>query len=204
MKIRRLEGRLKRSHLVYNASQRPDIALHVIRQILPHLRTGVIRRACLSIRQALLEYFRDIQIPEFIRAFLVNEDIRGLEIAMEYLLIVQGLEPPSYVDQRLPNLVLPDPGLCLEILVDDAHEVASLRELKHDAEIARPIVVEGLLEADDVLVVERGEDSYLVEGVFFLLLLHARHLHLLQRVDLVIEFSAHLVHLAERALAYLL
>lgn len=102
---------------------------------MPNLRTRVVRRPSLRIRQALLEYFRHIQIPKFIRAFFVNEDIGSLEIPMQYLLIMQGLQSSSDIDQRLPDLILPDPCPCLEILIDDAHEIASLSKLKYDAEI---------------------------------------------------------------------
>lgn len=43
------EGRLQRSHLVDHAAEAPDIGLGVIGLVLPHLRTGVVRRAGLGV-----------------------------------------------------------------------------------------------------------------------------------------------------------
>ncbi len=116
---------------------------------------------------------------------------------MQYLLVVQRLQAPCDIHQSLPNFRLLDASPSLEVLVDALHEIASGCELHDDAEVAGLVIVECLAEADDVVVADRSQDPDLIQRVFFLLLLHSRHPHLLQCVDLVVEFATHLVHLSE-------
>jgi hypothetical protein len=82
-------------------------------------------------------------------------------------------------------------------LIDDPHEIASIGKLHDDAQIAGYVVIESFLELDDILIIKRGEDSDLIQSVFFLLFLHARHSDLLQCVDLVVYATTHLIHLPE-------
>lgn len=60
---------------------------------------------------------------------------------------------------------------------------------------------EGVLVSDDVRGVERGENAYLVEGVFLLLIRQVIHLYLLQCVDLRVYDPLHLVNARVSALA---
>jgi hypothetical protein len=120
---------------------------------------------------------------------------------MKYFLVMKGLESASDIDEGLPDIGLLDSSLSLEMLVDDLHEVAAISKLHDDAEISGGVVVECFLELDDVVVAEGGKDSDLVKCIFFLFLLHARDAHLLQRVDLVVLTSLHLVDLSERTLS---
>ena len=73
---------------------------------------------------------------------------------MQYLLIMQGLEPPSDLMHGLPYLRLFDPCAGLEVLVDDTHEVASCRKLHDDAKVTTEVIIEGFFEFDYVLVGE--------------------------------------------------
>lgn len=157
----------------------------------------------MRIGQSLLQDLGNVQISQFVRAILTDEDIGSLEVAMEDLLVMKGLKSASDVDEGLPDVGLLDSSLRLEMLINDLHEVAAIGKLHDDAEITGGVVVECLLELDDVVVAEGGQDSDLVKCIFFLFLLHARDAHLLQRVDLVVLPPPHLIDLSKRTLAYL-
>lgn len=104
--------------------------------------------------QSLLQHLRYIQIPQFVRAFRADEDIGSLEIPVEYLLIMQRLQPTSDIMHSLPNLRLLDPGPSLEVLVDNAHEVSTRGELHNDAEIPTEIIIESFFEFYYIVVGE--------------------------------------------------
>ena len=89
-------------------------------------------------------------------------------------------------------------------MIDDSHEIAAGCEFHDDAEVPRGVIIEGLFKLDDIVVGQRGQDPDLVEGVLLLFLFHAGHAHLLQRVDLVVDATTHLVDLTEGALPHLL
>ena len=74
----RLKGRLQSGHLVNHTSQRPNVRLAVVRLVLPHLRTRVIRRPCLRIQQAVFCHLRHIEVTELGLASLGQEDIGAL------------------------------------------------------------------------------------------------------------------------------
>ena len=152
----------------------------------------------------LLQYLRNVQIAQFVFTVRTDEHIGCLEIPVQYFLIVQRFQTSGNLDKCLPNLIFLYSGPGFEVGVDQFHEVASLGELHDDAEVAGKVIVECLFEFDDVVVVEGGENTDLIECVFLLFLFHADHPHLLQGVDLVVQLPPHLVHLPERPLAHLL
>lgn len=115
---------------------------------------------------------------------------------------MERLQTPCDIDKSLPNLALLDPILGFEVRVDNSHEVPSLGELHDDTEIPGEVFVEGLLEFDDVVVIERGQNTNLIKSVFLLLLLHSHHPHLLQSVDLVVLFPTDLVDLPESSFSH--
>lgn len=59
------EGWYKRTHLVKNATKRPDIALAVVGLIAPHLGARVVRGARLRVTEAFLDDFGDVKIAQF-------------------------------------------------------------------------------------------------------------------------------------------
>lgn len=154
--------------------------------------------------KSLLQHLRNIQVSQLVGSLGTDEDVGCLEITVQDLLFVEGLEASGDVKESLPDLTLFDPGPALEVGIDESHEISTLRELHDDAEIAGEIVVEGLLEFNNEFIVERGQNPDFVEGVFFLFLLHAGDADLLECVDLVVFLAADLVDLPEGPLADLL
>ena len=123
---------------------------------------------------------------------------------MQDLLVMQRLESTGDIGEGLPDLVLLNSSPCLGIGGDESHEISPLGELHDDTEVAGEVVIESLLEFNDEVIVEGGQNTDLIEGVLFLLLFHANHAHFLQRVDFVIFLATHLVDLSEGSLADLL
>ena len=98
---------------------------------------------------------------------------------MQYLVVVERLESASHLDDYSPQLLLREVGSALDVGVDLAHEVASLRVLHHDAQRAAAVLEKGLLVGDDVRMamrlvrqrlLDRREDAGLVDCVFLLFL----------------------------------
>ena len=83
------------------------------------------------------------------------------------------------------------------------HKIATSCKFHNYAQVPRLIVIEGLPKANNVLIVDWGEYSDLIECIFFLFLLDASHPNLLKCIDLIIEFTTNLIDLSEGALAYL-
>ena len=71
---------LQRAHLVDDAPERPDICLLVVGEVLPDLRGGVVRGACLRVEHALARDLGDVEITELAGAVLVQKHVRTLQI----------------------------------------------------------------------------------------------------------------------------
>ena len=88
--------------------------------------------------------------------------------------------------------------------IDELEHITSLRKFHDYTKAVGRAIVEGLLELNNVLIIKRGQYSYLVERIVFFLLLHPCHLHFLQRVGLPIYPSLNHVDLSKGSLAKLL
>jgi hypothetical protein len=141
--------------------------------VLPDFWTGVIRGACLGIGQSFLEHFGNVEISQFVGALLADEYVCGFQISVKDFLIMERLESMRDIQEGLPDLCFTDACLALEMLIDEFREVASLCKLHYDAKVAGLIIVEGLFELDDELVVQGSEDADFVQRIFFLLFLHS-------------------------------
>ena len=122
---------------------------------------------------------------------------------MQYFFIVEWFESSGDLNKSFPNLWLLYPISSFQILIDNFHEVSSFGKLHDDAEVAWQVIIEGLFELDDVLIVEGGENTDLIQCVFLLFLFHSHHSNLLQGVYLVVYLSSDLVDLPEGSFSYL-
>jgi len=78
---------------------------------------------------------------------------------------MQGLESSEHVDDVPPDEALRDVAALLAVAVDFLEYIASSGVLHDYAQRLLLLIVEGLLVADDVGAVDRGEDADLVESV---------------------------------------
>ena len=129
-----LERGLQMAHLVSYAAKGPDVRLEVVRLILPHLGAGVVRSSCLRVQKALLGDFADIQVTQLGRLILVEEDIGTLHVPMQYVELVEGLEPSNYLNEDLPDVLLLVVLLVVLILADALEYITIISIFHHDAE----------------------------------------------------------------------
>ena len=113
LQVIRLEWWWKRCHLIQNTSKRPYIALGVIRQVIPHLWTGIVRCSRLRMGELLFEHFGNVEIPDLECAVFADKYIGGFQIPVEDLFVVQGLEAFGDVINSFPNLSFLKPATAL-------------------------------------------------------------------------------------------
>lgn len=196
------EGRLLRTELVDYAPEAPDVAFLVVGAVLPDLGRRVIGRPRLRVRHlVLLDDFGHIQVAEQdLLLVLADEYVGRLQVSVHDAEVVQ-------VPKTLDHLVDPEPDqffielrLPFDALADFAHQIAPGGEVLHDAQALRDLAEERFFVPDDVRVVNAGEYPHLIDGVGLFLVAQIVHLHLLERIHLVVRFSGHAVDGAERAL----
>lgn len=81
---------------------------------------------------------------------------------------VKGLESADGLHEVGPALLFGDGGAGLLTLFNFVEEVAPVSVLHDDAEGGGGVLEKGFLVADDVLLLDGGEDAHLVEGVLLL------------------------------------
>ena len=105
------EGWDQRTHLVQDATQRPNITLGIVRHVAPYLRARVIRRACLRVTEPFLDYFRNVEVSQLSLHISVEKDIGALHVSMQDFPVVQSLETSHNLYEDVPYLLLLDVGL---------------------------------------------------------------------------------------------
>lgn len=91
---------------------------------------------------------------------------------------VKIFEATENLEAVLPDLILIKPLCLLEPLLNKFIEIAHGGELHNNTEMTGLIVKEGLSVLNDILMLDGGKYSDLVEGIFLILLLHVHDLHL--------------------------
>jgi hypothetical protein len=102
----RSEGRLQGDCFIEDASQRPDVALMIVRLISPNFWTRIIWGPSLGVQQSLLCYLGNVHIPKLGGAVFVQEDIGALQVSVEDQNLVQAFQTSNNLDEHLPDVVL--------------------------------------------------------------------------------------------------
>ena len=111
------ERRLKGYHLVEHASKRPDVALHVIGFITPHLRASIVGRSSLCvIKTPLVSYFGHVHVAQFSRKVFVEEHVGALEVTVHHIKVMHSFEPAYNLDEDAPNLLFGEGSLVALVL----------------------------------------------------------------------------------------
>lgn len=150
----RSERRQKRYHFVEDAAQAPDVARVVVWLIFPDFWTGVVRRSRLSREQALLGDLGHIQVAELEHSGFGEEEVRALDVSVDYFEVMKCLETSDDLNEVVPDLFLSELGPPLLVLLDRLQEIATISQLHDDAQAALLVLEEGLLVADNVWVVD--------------------------------------------------
>ena len=199
----RLEGRLQGDHFVYDAAKAPDIALYIIRFILPHFGAGVVRRAGLRVVQALrVRDLRHVHVPELGGVVVVEEDVGALQVSMHDLDLVHGLQSAQRLNQNLPNLPLFDVGLHLLVIANLLEHVAVVGQLHDDAEALVLVVEKRLLVLNHIGMPYGRQDAHLIDGIIAFLLAQVVKFDFLHGILLAVLEPPDLVDLRIRAITY--
>ncbi len=148
--INSFEGRRQHDNFIKNTPQWPDIWLIVIREILPHLGTGIIRGSCLSHTQ--ITHFGDIHIAQLGLAFLVDEHIGWLQVPVDDLKFVELVQPRADLIEDWPNLLLLERLLLFLLYWDLAEHVPVVCVFHGDVQTVG--LEKGLFVGNDVGVVD--------------------------------------------------
>ena len=191
------EGRHFHDHFVEDAACAPNVTPVVVRHVLPDLRARIIRGTSLCAHHASLDDARDIHVSKFDHAILREEDVRALDVSMANAQIVESLKASDDLNEEVPDLLFSEVGVALLMVVDQHQKIATVRILHHEAQTVCLVLKEGLLVANDVWVVDRRENSDLIEGVLLLLGRQFSHLDLLHGVNGPVGLALYAVYLTE-------
>ena len=200
-----IERWLQSDHLVYDAAQRPYIALEVVGLILPDLGTGVIRCARLGIvKTVLVGKLGNVHIADFTCAIFVHENVGRFDVPVHDVVVVEGFETAEHLDEHMPDVTLREPLHALLALADLLEQVTVVRVLHHDAERIELRIHEDLFVGDYVRVLDACQNAHFIDRISSLSLVQLRYLHLFQCVRPIVSLASHVVHTGVCALAQLL
>jgi len=191
------EGWDLRNHLVEDTAHAPNITSVVVWHVFPDFWAGVVRRARLSSEKPSLGNFRDVEIAKFDDHVLGHEDVRTLDVAVNNLDVVQGLQSPEHLDENVPDLLLSEVGICLLVGVDHLEQVTTVCVLHDDAERVAGVLEEGFLVANHIWVLDRGQNSNFIESVFLFLGRKFAQFDFLHGVDFAVRFPLHFENLTK-------
>mmetsp|Transcript_12784 Transcript_12784/g.35330 ORF Transcript_12784/g.35330 Transcript_12784/m.35330 type:complete len:269 (+) Transcript_12784:774-1580(+) len=187
----------QRQHLVEHATEGPHVALGVVRHVPPNLWRCIVGRSCLRHAQTTLRDLGDVEISKLRRGTLprsAEKDVRTLQVSVQDLELVQGLQPPTHSEQVAPDVSLPKVCTLLVTLRDELVEVSSVSILSNYTQAARVVVEESLLVVNHVFMPHGRKEPNLVQRIQFLLVRQRRQLHFLQGVESPVSEAQHPVH----------
>ena len=177
------EGRHQGAHLVQDAAKRPNVALAVVGLVAPHLGTRVVWSACLRVAQALLDNFRDVKIAKLRLHVFEQEQVCTLHISVQNAPHVESSQAPDDLYKDVPDLLLLDVGLALLVVTDFLEHVTVVCVLHDQAETRCRLVNKGISVGDHIWVIDRSQNTHLIQGVFFLFFRQGEHFHILECID---------------------
>jgi hypothetical protein len=121
-----------------------------------------------------------------------------LEVAVQDVVVVHGLHTQAHLDEVRPHRRLRQVART-PLVLEQLEQISIHGELGDDVQDV--LLDESLIERDDVLARDGGEDTNLVDSLGALLGRHLPRVYLLDRVDLPIRLTASLIHCAESPLA---
>ena len=101
---------------------------------------------------------------------------------------------PYDLNENVPNFLLFDICFSLLVATDFLEDIAVVRILHHEAERGRGFVNKCLLESNYVWMINRSEDTDLVEGILFLFVSQIEHLDFFESVLLLVVESPYFIH----------
>jgi hypothetical protein len=79
------KGNFLGAGFVEDATNAPDVALFIVRQIVPDFGACVVRSARLRLKKASALYFRHVEVTDLDSAILVKEYVGSFDVPVDYL-----------------------------------------------------------------------------------------------------------------------
>ena len=116
-----LEGRRELGELVYNAAQTPYIDFLVVLHLLDELGAHVVGGAHMGLQESLfvLEFSGEAEVSEFDIFVLVQEDVGGLDVSVDNLLLVTDVQADQDLREDLPDVFLGDVAVLLLVFLNE-------------------------------------------------------------------------------------
>lgn len=161
LEVFRPKREFKCAHLIEQHAKRPDIGLKLVWLLGEELWRHVVRRTVLSDQQVpgVLDHGGDAEVADLGVAILLEEDVLGLDVPVDYLTVVTVLQAEADLREPVEDLVLGEvidlAGLLvlLALGLNLLCEVAAVAVLHDDVDLACTCCVH-LLESDDVWVMQ--------------------------------------------------
>jgi hypothetical protein len=99
-----------------------------------------------------LSDFRHIQITQLHGPIPVEENVCTLQVSVEDIFIMQGLETSDHLANTLPNLPLRECTASFLMLENPLIQIAPIRKFHDYAQSLRDFIIEGLLVPNHVLM----------------------------------------------------
>ena len=155
----------------------------IVRHVLPHFGTRIVRRACLRPQHASLRNFAHVQISQFSDSTLRQKYVCALDVTMADFKVVKCFQTPNDLDEVVPDSFLSQLLIFALLLADQLQNVAPVCVFHHDAEAVGCVLEEGLLVANDIGVLDACQDAHFVESVLFLFAGQFLHFYFFHGVD---------------------
>ena len=111
------ERRHERAEFIQKTPHRPNVALAVVRLILPHFWWRIVGRSRLRVRQFifLFDYFRHVKIPELGWHVSEQKDVGALHVSVQDLPHMKSPKPSHDLYKNVPNFLLFN--ICFSLLI---------------------------------------------------------------------------------------
>lgn len=167
--VLRLKGIAQSEHFVKDAAQTPHVRLLVVPAIFPNLRRHDEGRAYFGLGEVegLAHELGDAEVADLHLVAGSDEDVVGLEVAVQDLLLVDVLEAQRQLDEPLEHLRLPQRTPLRAPPLQVLLQVAPLSVLHNDAD--RLALHKRLQVSHHVAVVHLLHQLYLLQDLLLCL-----------------------------------
>lgn len=114
---------------------------------------------------------------------------------------MKRLQASYCLHKVVPNLLFSKFLARFLLLFDGLKQVTSISNLHDDAEAAILRIKESIFVANDIWMIDTGQNTNFIKGVLLLFLRELAHLYFLKSVSIVVAYSLDLVDGAESTIA---
>ena len=153
----------------------------------------------MSFQNSSFSNFRNIQITKFHHSVFRKEDIGTFYISMDDLFIMERFQAQHHLVENGPNVSFLGKARGLFSIVDFSLEITIVTIFHHDAEAIGMRLEESFFVSGDIWMLNRSQNSYFIQCIFFFFLRKLHHFYFFKGVSLFITLSCNFEYFRERA-----